>query len=75
MAQDVNIPGDELREAQHMLGFVHDLIDMGHTHSTSTRWRASQFPDSGPNKVRSGMEDGKCRNGAGSFLPSFGMRQ
>ncbi|HSV66687.1 MAG TPA: integrase core domain-containing protein [Mycobacteriales bacterium] len=38
-------------------------------------WRASQFPDSGPNKVRSGMEDGKCRNGAGSFLPSFGMRQ
>jgi hypothetical protein len=38
-------------------------------------WRASHIPDSGPNKVQSGMEDGKCRNGVGSFLPSFGMRQ
>ena len=27
-------------------------------------WRASQIPDSGPNKVRSGMEDGECKNGA-----------
>jgi len=23
-------------------------------------WRASQIPDSGPNKVRSGMEEGAC---------------
>ena len=38
-------------------------------------WRASHFPDSGPNKVRSGMEDGQCRNGVGSFLPSFGTRR
>ena len=30
MAQDVSIPGDELREAQSMLGFVHDFIDIGH---------------------------------------------
>ncbi|QMU76798.1 hypothetical protein GXW83_14685 [Streptacidiphilus sp. PB12-B1b] len=30
MAQDVNIPGDELLEAQSMLGFVHDFIDIGH---------------------------------------------
>ena len=30
MAQDVSIPGDELREAQDMLGFVHDFIDIGH---------------------------------------------
>ncbi|MFC4031728.1 hypothetical protein ACFO3J_09580 [Streptomyces polygonati] len=30
MAQDVNIPGDELLEAQNMLGFVHDFIDIGH---------------------------------------------
>ncbi|MEU4172817.1 hypothetical protein AB0F46_38785 [Streptomyces sp. NPDC026665] len=28
MATDINIPGDELREAQNMLGFVHDLIDI-----------------------------------------------
>ena len=32
---------------------------------------ASHFPDSGPNKVRSGMEDGQCRNGVGKFSPEF----
>ncbi|KMS88036.1 MULTISPECIES: hypothetical protein [Streptomyces] len=30
MASDVNIPGSELQEAQDMLGFVHDYIDIGH---------------------------------------------
>ncbi|MEV0905194.1 hypothetical protein [Streptomyces hokutonensis] len=30
MASDVNIPGSELREAQDMLGFVHDFIDIAH---------------------------------------------
>ena len=30
MASDVNIPGSELKEAQDMLGFVHDFIDIGH---------------------------------------------
>ncbi|GGN94899.1 hypothetical protein GCM10011579_094920 [Streptomyces albiflavescens] len=30
MASDVNIPGNELQEAQDMLGFVHDFIDIGH---------------------------------------------
>ncbi|MEW2289498.1 hypothetical protein [Streptomyces sp. NPDC047841] len=30
MASDVNIPGSELKEAQDMLGFVHDHIDIGH---------------------------------------------
>ena len=29
-------------------------------------WRASQIPDTGPNKVRSGMEDDQCENGAES---------
>ncbi|SDT54736.1 hypothetical protein [Actinoplanes derwentensis] len=29
MAGDVNIPGDELREAREMLTFVHDFIDIG----------------------------------------------
>lgn len=40
-----------------------------------TTWRASRFPDSGPNRVWSGMEDGQCRNGVGSFLLSFGMKR
>ena len=31
MAGDINIPGDELREAQDNLTFVHDFIDIGHT--------------------------------------------
>lgn len=30
MASDVFIPGNELEEAQNMLGFVHDFIDIGH---------------------------------------------
>ena len=42
---------------------------------TGICWRASHFPDSGPNKVWFGMEDGQCRNGVGSFLPSFGTRR
>ncbi|GAB3276068.1 hypothetical protein [Kineosporia babensis] len=29
MASDINIPGDELREAQNNLTFVHDFIDIG----------------------------------------------
>ncbi|GAA2677506.1 MULTISPECIES: hypothetical protein [Actinoplanes] len=29
MADDVNIPGTELKEAQDMLTFVHDFIDIG----------------------------------------------
>src|SRR4051794_18480525 len=31
-----------------------------------TDWRASQIPDTGPNKVRPGTEDDLCENGAGS---------
>ncbi|MCD0484046.1 hypothetical protein LO771_17015 [Streptacidiphilus sp. ASG 303] len=30
MAEDIQIPGDELQEAQRTLGFVHDFIDIGH---------------------------------------------
>jgi hypothetical protein len=29
-------------------------------------WRASQIPDTGPNKVRPGTEDDLCENGVGS---------
>ncbi|WP_329295659.1 hypothetical protein [Streptomyces sp. NBC_01455] len=32
MASDIYIPGDELMEAQKMLDFVHDNIDIGHNH-------------------------------------------
>ena len=31
-----------------------------------TNWRASHIPDSGPNKVRPGMEGDECQNGAES---------
>jgi hypothetical protein len=39
------------------------------------QWRASQIPDTGPNKVRPGMEDGKWPNAAGSSRPSSRMRR
>jgi hypothetical protein len=29
MAEDINVPGTELLEAQNMLTFVHDFIDIG----------------------------------------------
>jgi hypothetical protein len=29
-------------------------------------WRASQIPDTGPNKVRPGTEDDQCENGVES---------
>jgi len=38
-------------------------------------WRASHIPDSGPNKVRHGMEDGKRQSEAGGSLRSFGMKR
>jgi hypothetical protein len=38
-------------------------------------WRASLFPDNGPYRVRTGMEDGECRNGAGSLPLNSGTRR
>jgi hypothetical protein len=38
-------------------------------------WRASHIPDSGSNKVRPGMEDAGCQNGAGSSALSSGTRR
>ena len=35
-------------------------------HAELDTWRASQIPDTGPNKVRPGTEDDLCENGAGS---------
>ena len=40
-----------------------------------TLWRASQIPDSGPYRVRPGMEDGECRNGGGSSRLSLRLRR
>ena len=37
-------------------------------------WRASEIPDTGSNRVRPGMEDGECQNGAGSLRMSSKMR-
>jgi hypothetical protein len=37
-------------------------------------WRASQIPDTGPNKVRPGTEDDRCGNGVGSSRPSSRTR-
>jgi hypothetical protein len=30
MAGDVYVPGDDLKQAQDMLTFIHDFIDIGH---------------------------------------------
>ena len=38
-------------------------------------WPASQISDTGPYRVRTGMEDGKCQNGAGSIRPSLRTRR
>ena len=38
-------------------------------------WRASQIPDSGPYRVRPGMEDGGCRNDGGSSRLSLRLRR
>jgi hypothetical protein len=38
-------------------------------------WRASPIPDSGPNKVRPGMEEWKCQNGARSSPLSLRTRR
>jgi group II intron reverse transcriptase/maturase len=39
------------------------------------KWRASHLPDSGPNKVRPGMEDAECQNGAGSSARNTAMKR
>jgi len=47
---------------------------VGYTYNQVYLWRASHFPDIGPYKVRPGMEDGECRNGEGSLVPSSRLR-
>jgi hypothetical protein len=38
-------------------------------------WRASQIPDSGPNKVPSGTEDDTCGRSAGNIVRSTNLKQ
>ena len=50
------------------------LPDPTPSDSTEGKWRASQIPDTGPNKVRPGTEDDLCENGVGSSRPSSKTR-
>jgi hypothetical protein len=43
-----------------------DAILAGAGINTVKIWRASQIPDTGPNKVRPGTEDDLCENGVES---------
>lgn len=38
-------------------------------------WRASQIPDTGPIKVRPGMEGEECWNGAGNTARSTALKR
>jgi hypothetical protein len=68
---------DWARQVQHLL--THDypdaetvvlVMDNLNTHGIGSLyeafWRASQIPDTGPNKVRPGTEDDLCENGVES---------
>jgi transposase InsO family protein len=64
---------------RHLAAVLGKLVDHYNTHYNTHRphrslWRASQIPDTGPNKVRPGTEDDQCRNGAGSSRPSSRTR-
>jgi hypothetical protein len=49
-------------------------VDTITLHRLYAFWRASQIPDTGPNKVRPGTEDDLCENGVGSSRPSSRTR-
>ena len=58
------------------VGLARQAAETGYrTYFTTAAWRASPFPDNGPYKVRTGMEDGECRNGAGSLPLNSGTRR
>jgi hypothetical protein len=44
----------------------HSALSMTSPINYELTWRASQIPDTGPNKVRPGTEDDQCENGAES---------
>lgn len=80
MANDVNIPGDQLREAQDMLGFVHDFIDIGHHTFDFDAAFGPELSDGSAQNFENKWEDGKGRlkkqvkeisDAIGSILDSF----
>lgn len=80
MAQDVNIPGDELREAQDMLGFVHDFIDIGHHTFDFDAAFGRELSRGAAQNFENKWEDGKhqlqkqvqgVKDAIGSILDSF----
>src|SRR6185295_19383670 len=66
----VQVPAHQLQltdlDPAHVVAFL-DYLEQERGNSAATRnWRASQIPDTGPNKVRSGTEDDLCENGVES---------
>jgi len=83
-----NISGRLTSEARtkdryKILGYVVTAAKHGHDKMRVLRdatlgqpwWRASNIPDNGPYKVRTGMEDGECQNRAGVSLRSSRMKR
>ena len=64
------IPIGRLSDADEVARVVEFLTDpdsaSSRARSTRSTWRASQIPDTGPNKVRPGTEDDLCENGVES---------
>lgn len=80
MAQDIVIPGDELREAQNMLGFVHDYIDIGHHTFDFDAAFGRELSKGSAQNFENKWEDGKnqlkkqikgVKDAIGSILDSF----
>ncbi|MEU5536013.1 hypothetical protein [Streptomyces sp. NPDC020362] len=80
MASDVSIPGSELKEAQDMLGFVHDFIDIGHHTFDFDAAFGRELSHGSAQHFENKWEDGKhqlqkqvqgIRDAIGNILDSF----
>jgi hypothetical protein len=80
MASDVNIPGSELKEAQDMLGFVHDFIDIGHNTFDFDAAFGPELSKGAAQNFENKWDDGKgqlrkqvlgIKDAIGSILDSF----
>jgi type II secretory pathway predicted ATPase ExeA len=65
---------DLLAAEDHERGRTVVLV-LDEAHLLDADWRASHFPDIGPHRVPSGMEDTKCRDGVGVSLRSSRTRR
>jgi transposase len=60
-------PEQAHRTLRGLIHAAHQARDSGAPQiPSSVAWRASHIPDSGPYKVRPGMEDATCQNGGGN---------